>query len=230
MQANNNQNGSQRRRVKERFTIGFLIFMVGGLLVIYFRPFAYIFPGLDAYEGLHHATSLELVIYAMASIFVKAIYLWRFRREEQRQEIELVREDIKRGRITRPSFAVRWLFILCMLTLVSLGWFGTGHSRARLLAAAVPLFLIFVGAELNIVIHPGESLIPDARDELLTFFKARMLQAGYITAIATLAVLYLIYLLAPDYVGLVLPIVLVLCLLVPALVYRRLDRRAAADG
>jgi len=230
MQANNNPDDRQHRRVKKRLTIDFWIFIAGASLVIYFRPFAHLFPDLEAYEGLHRDTWPEMVIYATAWALAKTIYPWGFRREEQHREIDLIKEDIKRGRITRPSFAVRWLFILCMLALVSLGWFGTGPYRTHLLALAVPLFLLFVAMELNIVIHPGESLIPDARDELLTFFKTRMLQAGYITAVATLAVLYLIYLFAPDYVGLVLPVVLVLCLLVPALVYRRLDHRAAADG
>ncbi|MGH8428179.1 MAG: hypothetical protein ACRES7_09405 [Gammaproteobacteria bacterium] len=229
MRTANNQDGGQRR-VKNRFTTDFWVFIAGGALVAYFRPFAHLFPALEAYEEVHRATWPEVVIYATAWAAIKTIYLWGFRRAQQHQEIELVKEDIKRGRIARPSFAVRWLFILCLLALVSLGWFGTGTSRSHLLAPAIPLFLLFVAMELNIVIHPGEALIPDRRDELLTFFKARMLQAGYITAVATLAILYLIYLFAPNYVGLVLPVVLVLCLLVPALVYRRLDHRAAADG
>lgn len=57
-----------------------------------------------------------------------------------------------------------------------------------------------------------------------------MLQAGYVAAIAALAAMYLVYLFAPGYMGLLLPLVLAVCLLVPSLVYIRLDRRAAADG
>lgn len=75
-----------------------------------------------------------------------------------------------------------------------------------------------------------DTLMPDARDELLMFFKARMLQAGYVTGIAVLAALYLIYLLAPAYIGLLIPVGLAICLLVPGLVYRHLDRQAATDG
>ncbi|MGH9524788.1 MAG: hypothetical protein ACRD3E_19870 [Terriglobales bacterium] len=67
------------------------------------------------------------------------------------------------------------------------------------------------------------------RLELLIFFKARMLQAGYITAILAIAALYLISLFAPGYIGLVLPLGLAACLLVPSVVYDRLDHQAAAD-
>jgi len=56
------------------------------------------------------------------------------------------------------------------------------------------------------------------------FFRARMLKAGYVTAIAALVGLYLTSLFATQYVGLLLPIVLTVSLLVPAVIYHRLDR------
>jgi hypothetical protein len=82
----------------------------------------------------------------------------------------------------------------------------------------------------HIIVHPGETELPDPRDELLAFFKARMLQAGYVASIAALVVLYLTYLFAPMYVGLLLPTVLASCLLIPSLVYNRLDYQAGSDG
>jgi hypothetical protein len=84
--------------------------------------------------------------------------------------------------------------------------------------------------ELNIVLHPGDSFMPNPHDELLTFFKGRMLQAGYITAVLALACVYVVSLFAARYLTVLLPVVLTASLLVPGLVYRRLDRRADADG
>lgn len=212
-------------RLRRLWTLDLWMFLAGSALVIYFRPFAQLFPGLEAYESIHRSTWLEIAIYATAWALVKTIYLWGFRRGEQRRDFAAIKEDIETGRMKRISFAARWIFILFMLALVSLGWFG-----AHVLTIAVPLFLLFVAMELNIIIHPGDSVLPNPSDELLLFFKARMLQAGYITAISALVTLYLVYLFAPGYVGLLLPIVMVLCLLVPGLVYRHLDDRAATDG
>ena len=88
------------------------------------------------------------------------------------------------------------------------------------------LFLLFAAVELNFIIHPGETLRPDPHDELLLFFRARMLKVGYVTAILALTALYFASLFASPYVGLLVPIALTISLLVPALVYRRLDRQA----
>jgi O-antigen ligase len=70
---------------------------------------------------------------------------------------------------------------------------------------------------------------PDPHDELLKFFKARTLQVGYSTAIFALAALYIVSLSGSRYVAILLPLALAISLLVPAFVYRRLDRRAGAD-
>jgi hypothetical protein len=128
------------------------------------------------------------------------------------------------------SFAARWLLILCTLGLVILGWIAPEPFRGRILAVAVPLFLLFCAVELNCIVHPGETYFPDPRDELLAFFRARMLRAGYVASIAALAVLYLTYLFVPMYLGLLLPVVLTACLLVPGLVYNRLDHQAESDA
>ena len=128
------------------------------------------------------------------------------------------------------AFAARWLFILSTLGLVIFGWVAPEPHRTHILALSVPLFLLFCAVELNVIVRPGETLLPDPGDELLAFFKARMLQAGYVASIAALVALYLTYLFAPAYVGLLLPAVLTACLLVPSLVYNRLDRQAGRDG
>jgi hypothetical protein len=53
-----------------------------------------------------------------------------------------------------------------------------------------------------------------------------MLKVGYVTAILALTALYVASLFASPYVGLLVPIALTISLLVPAFVYRRLDRQA----
>ena len=90
----------------------------------------------------------------------------------------------------------------------------------------MPLFLLFAAVELNCIIYPGETLHPDLHDELLLFFRAQMLKVGYVTAILALTALYVASLFTSPYVGLLLPIALTISLLVPAFVYRRLDRQA----
>lgn len=62
------------------------------------------------------------------------------------------------------------------------------------------------------------------------FFRARMLKAGPVTATAALVGLYLTSGFATQYVGFLLPIVLTVSLLVPVLVYHRLDRQVETDG
>ena len=63
-------------------------------------------------------------------------------------------------------------------------------------------------------------------DELLLFFRARMLKVGYVTTILALTALYVASVFASPYIGLLVPIALTISLLVPAFVYRRLDRQA----
>ena len=162
------------------------MFLACSILVQYSRPFAHFLPGLRAYERIHGDWP-EFTILITVWALVKTIHLFGFRREERRAEMAAIKDDIQSGRRKRMSFTARWLFMLCVLGMVSLGWFGAGPARTRLLALAVPLFMLFAAVELNIVIHPGESLMPDPRDELLMFFKARMLQAGYMSAIGSTA-------------------------------------------
>jgi hypothetical protein len=205
------------------------LLVIGQLFVLRYTPFARVF-GFESFEARHGSYMLDSLIYMAAWVVGKSIYSYFFRREQQATELAAFKDALRYGRVKRMSFAARWLFILCTLSLVIFGWIASGPDRARLLAVAVPLFLLFCAVELNIIVHPGEAVFPDARDELLAFFKARMLQAGYVASIAALVVLYLIALLAPRYVGLLLPAVLTACLLVPSLVYNRLDHQAGSDG
>jgi hypothetical protein len=197
-------------------------------LVMYFKPFAYLF-GLQAFER-RHGHWAEISILLAVLIVSKAIYLWGFRRSEQLAELAAVKDDLRQGRLKRMPLAARCAFLLATLGLVCIGWYAPEPHSTKILALAVPLFLLFAAMELSTVLRPGDLVLPNPRDELLMFFRARMLKAGYVTAIAALVGLYLTSLFATQYVGLLLPIVLTVSLLVPALVYHRLDQQAETGG
>lgn len=205
------------------------LLLTGSLLVLRYAPFARVF-GFKSFEARHGGYQFDFYIYMAAWVIGKSIYLYFFRRKQLATERAVYRDALRRGRVKRMSFAARWLFILGTLGLVIFGWIASGPDRTHLLAVAVPLFLLFCAVELNFIVHPGETVFPDPRDEFLAFFKARMLQAGYIASIAALVVLYLTSLFAPGYLGLLLPVVLTACLLVPSLVYNRLDHHAGSNG
>jgi hypothetical protein len=217
-----------KRPTLRRFTrlqwIELTITSVAAALVVYYQPFAN-FLGIESFE-LQHGVWPEAAILCIALIVLKAVYLWMFRRSEQLAEVASIKEALLRGRVQRMPLATRCIFLMTALALVSLGWFAREPFGARILAVAVPLFLLFSAAELNLVIHPGETLLPDPNDELLIFFRARMLKAGYITAILALGALYVASLFASSYMGLLVPVVLTISLLVPGFIYRRLDRQA----
>ena len=197
------------------------ILSAANVLVIYYRPFANLL-GIEAFE-VHHGVWPEVAILCGALIVLEAVYLRIFRRSEQLAEFASLKEALLQGRVKRMSLAARCIFLLGALALVSVGWFSIG---TRILALAVPLFLLFSAVELNFIIHPGETELPDPHDELLLFFRARMLKVGYVTAILALTALYVASLFASPYMGLLVPIALTISLLVPAFVYRRLDRQA----
>ena len=197
------------------------ILSAANVLVIYYRPFANLL-GIEAFE-VHHGVWPEVAILCGALIVLKTVSLLIFRRSEQLAEFASLKEALLQGRVKRMSLAARCIFLLGALALVSVGWFSIG---TRILALAVPLFLLFSAVELNFIIHPGETELPDPHDELLLFFRARMLKVGYVTAILALTALYVASLFASPYMGLLVPIALTISLLVPAFVYRRLDRQA----
>lgn len=212
-------------RLEKPFTlrrwIWLTILSAANVFVVYYRPFANL-PGIEAFE-VHHGIWPEVAILSGVLIVLKAVYLGIFRRSEQRAEFASLKEALLQGRVQRMSLAIRCIFLLGALALVSLGWFPIG---TRILAIAVPLFLLFAAVELTCIIYPSETLHPDPHDELLLFFRARMIKVGYVTAILALTALYVASLFASPYMGLLLPIALTISLLVPAFVYRRLDRQA----
>jgi hypothetical protein len=197
------------------------------LLAAHYRPFAHLFD-FTAFEE-RHGDWPEILLTLTVLIALKAIYLRAFRHSTSRTELEALKQQMAQGRLKRLPLSVRSVFLLCMLSLVSLGWYAPEPHGGRILAIAVPLFLLFAAIEFSAVVRPGESVLPDPRDELLLFFRARMLKVGYITAILALVSLYLVSLFANTYVGLLLPFVLTLSLLTPAFLYSRLNRQAGPD-
>ncbi len=147
----------------------------------------------------------------------------------RRSDWEAYREDLRRGRVRRMSFASRSSALLIALALVVAGEVVAGWIRAACILVGVPLLLFFGLEELIIILRPGDFIFPNPRDELLAFFRGRTLQAGYGVGILSLSMLFILSLLAPRYVALVLPIALTVTLLTPSFLFNRLDRRAGAD-
>ena len=191
-----------------------------------YRPSAHLF-GFVAFEERYDA-SIEVVLFCLVELALRATYLLLFR-ACRLAEYEATKAQLRQGQLKRMPFAVRAAFLLCMLALVSLGWYAHEPYGSRILAVAVPLFLLFAAAEFGAILQPGDSLLPDPHDELLQFFRTRMLQTGYVTAILALIGLYLLSLWGPRYLGLLLPFVLTLSLLTPAFMYNRLNRQAGPD-
>jgi len=207
--------------------IEIVLLAVAICLVALYAPFARLF----GFEGFEQRNGLwpEFVITATLSAVVKSLYGWLFRREQERAERTALREAIVSGRMKRMSLAGRSVFMLFAVALVVGGSLIRGPDGPRLLVIGVPMLLLLAAAELMTVLHPGDAVLPDPHDELLTFFKSRMLAVGYTVAVLSLAALYVVSLFAVRYVETLLPVVLALSVLVPGLVYRRLDRRAGAD-
>jgi di/tricarboxylate transporter len=214
---------------KLRWTTWIEIAVAGAayLLAARYRPFAHLFD-FTAFEE-RHGDWPEMPLMLAVLIAAKSLYLRFFRHETLSAELEATKRHVAQGRVKRPPLSVRSVFLLCTLALVSLGWYAPEPHGGRILAIAVPLFLLFAAIEFSAVVRPGDSVLPDPRDELLLFFRARMLKVGYITAILALISLYLVSLFANTCVGLLLPFVLTISLLTPAFLYSRLNRQAGPD-
>jgi di/tricarboxylate transporter len=196
-------------------------------LAAHYRPFAHWFD-FTAFEERHGAWP-EMLLMLPLLIAAKALYPRIFRQSTASADLEATKQQVAQGRVKRPPLSVRSVFLLGALALVSLGWYAPEPHGGRILAIAVPLFLLFAAIEFSAVVRPGDSVLPDPRDELLLFFRARMLKVGYVTAILALISLYLVSLFANTYVGLLLPFVLTISLLTPAFLYSRLNRQAGPD-
>lgn len=147
----------------------------------------------------------------------------------RRADWNAYREDLRRGRVRRMTFISRSGVLLIALALVVVGELVPGWGRAACLLFGVPLLFIFGLEELIIILNPGDFIFPNPRDELLSFFRGRTLQAGYGVAILSLATIFILSLCAPRYVTLALPIALTATLLTPSFLFNRLDRQAGAD-
>jgi hypothetical protein len=219
---------SQVRKLRWTSWIELAVAGIAYLLAAHYRPFAHWFD-FTAFEE-RHGDWPETLLMLTVLIAAKALYLRLFRHSTLSAELAATKQQVAQGRLKRLPLSVRSVFLLCTLSLVSLGWYAPEPHGGRILAIAVPLFLLFAAIEFSAVVHPGDSVLPDPRDELLLFFRARMLKVGYITAILALIGLYLVSLFANTYVGLLLPFVLTISLLTPAFLYSRLNRQAGPDG
>lgn len=216
---------SRRRRLTPEKVLVTAVEMTVFTAMVWYQPLGRL--GLADFEA-RHGLWPDIVAAGVLLLLVKWAYLRFFRREETQAEVAALRADILSGRMRRMSLAARCSFLLLGLALV-IGGTLMGPGGKPVLVVAVPMFLLFAAAELMVVLHPGDSVLPNPHDELLMFFKAQTLQVGYSAAILSLAVLYLVSLFGTRYLGLLVAAVLALCLMVPAFVYRRLDRRAGPD-
>jgi hypothetical protein len=220
-----NSRGWPRRRWTPRAALEIGVEVGVFVALVSYSPLARL--GLADFEA-RHGLWPEILVAGALLVLAKVAYLRFFRREEVHAELAALRADIVSGRLKRMPLGARCGALLLALALV-IGGSLMGPAGKALLVIGVPMFLLFAASELNILLHPGDSLMPDAKDELLMFFKARTLQVGYATAILSLAVLYIVSLFGTRYMGLLVAMVLALSLLVPAFAYRRLDRQAGLD-
>ena len=216
--------GAQRIRFWKDGAVGLIeiaLVIAGSLLLRFILSHFSWFQKLEE----HHRFWTELV-----PIWLVVIpFLYFFRRKHRLAENQAYSEDLRQGRVKRMSLVSRCVVILFTLGLVVTGSLMQGPDGTFYLLLGVPAFFLFAGAELVLILRPGNSVLGDPHDELLNFFKARMLQAGYTTALLSVSALYLCSLFSTKYVGVLLPVVLTVSLLAPGFVYVRLDRQAGAD-
>jgi len=122
---------------------------------MYFKPFSYLF-------GFHGQWAEISILFAVL-IVSKAIYLWGFRRSEQLAELAAVKDDLRQGRLKRMPLAARCAFLLATLGLVCIGWYAPEPHSTKILALAVPLFLLFAAMELSTVLRPGDLVLQNPR-------------------------------------------------------------------
>lgn len=181
-------------------------------------------PAFRAFEARHTFLADVLPLWTVCAFF-----LFFFRRKARLAELASSREALARGRVRRMSLPARWAILLIALGLVVAGAVIDAPMRTALLIAGVPMLLLFGAEELNIVLRPGNFVVPDTRNELLAFFKSRAVQVGYAVAIVSLAGGYILSLFKPEYIRIVLPICLIVSLLVPTLVFSRLDQQGGPN-
>lgn len=228
MNGEHDANGPVRPRWWDLRQLLLLVIDVGLVgLVLWTRPLARL--GLEEFET-RHGSWPEFVFAGVLLVLVRWAYLRYIGLEQHRAGWAAALQEMRTNPPKRMSLLGRSMGLLIALALVIAGSLIPGHDGRAVLIIGVPMFLLFVLVELNILLRPGDTVLPDPHDELMNFFKARTLQVGYFTAIVSLAALYVIGLFQARYVEMLLPVVLAISLLVPAFAYRRLDRRASTDG
>ncbi|HEY4215177.1 MAG TPA: hypothetical protein VGM84_27140 [Steroidobacteraceae bacterium] len=206
--------------------LGLAAYVAICLLIWKYRPLAHLFADerLDAGGYLVIETTGLLIGWVIA----KMILVRAFFRDQQRAEHDAAVTALRAGRVERASLLTRCVVQLVVLGLVTLGWIAHQQDGSWWgLLAFVPVFIVFALAELSVTLRPGDRLVPDLHDELLQFFRTRMLRAGYLTALACMLVVFLATLIAPAYASLLVLVGLSVTLLVPGFSYVRLDREAA---
>lgn len=207
--------------------LGLIGYVAICLLVWKFRPLAHLLADdrLDTGVYLVIETTGLLIVW----IIVKAILLSTLFRDQQRAEYHAAVAALRARQVERASLLTRCVIQLVVLGVVTLGWVDHQQNGNWWgLLAFVPVFIVFALAELSVTLRPGDRLIPDPHDELMQFFRARMLRAGYLSALACMLVVFLASLIAPRYASLLVLVALSVTLLVPGFSYARLDREAAA--
>ena len=160
--------GAQRIRFWKDGAVGLIeiaLVIAGSLLLRFILSHFSWFQKLEE----HHRFWTELV-----PIWLVVIpFLYFFRRKHRLAENQAYSEDLRQGRVKRMSLVSRCVVILFTLGLVVTGSLMQGPDGTFYLLLGVPAFFLFAGAELVMILRPGNSVLGGPHDELLNFFKAQ---------------------------------------------------------
>ena len=173
----------------------------------------------------------DSLAWLLVAVIGKTVWLRVFRKEQRNAERERLRADLLNGRILRMPFAARIGGLLVSLVLAFGGALlrQVGHAvEPSMFWIVWAAFLFFVLQETACLLAPGEALLPDPNDELLAFFRGRVLKAGFSAAVASLATVSLLACFLPVAVAPALPVCLAASVLLPACLLRRFEHEADA--
>lgn len=175
----------------------------------------------------------DALAWLVIMVLIKETWMRLFRRQQLQDEKQKLRTDLLAGHLQRMSFTARTIGTFVSLLLVLLGewsWYHNARASIPFLSISGVLFLFFVLQEVSILLVPGNSLLPNRNDELLSFFSARVLRIGFAFAIAGLTVMSLLALFRPSVLAPILPIWLALSVFLPALRLNRYEHEADVGG